>query len=441
MNRCIYWFRRDLRLRDNRSLSLAISRSDEVIPIYIVDITRDHRYRGGYIHPQFTLLLDALRELGKRFRLHVVVGRAEEVVDNLIDKYGVRTIYTSQPCTWSDEEEVETVRKLCLRKGVKFHQVLDNFLSNPLEIDPGPNFASFYKKWLKSIDIDTVGEPSTSKFKDIDEPDIHEFLEKHPELRSKKSDVWSISWGLSRLSEFNYAVYDTLRDYPYEDGTTRLSPYINLGIISIREIYSRAIGRSNELIRQLAWREYYYSLRYRYPWMRKLELKPQMRSIQWSNDKAFIEAFLRAKTGYPIVDAGIRQLLKENWVHNRVRLIIANFLVKDLHVDWRIGEKIFMEHLVDYDEVLNVGNWQWSASVGVDPLPLRVFNPVTQVKKYDPLCLYIKKYIPELENYDCKILSDPLRNRIPGYYEPIVNHYEQVERFREYLRKSPVKRN
>ncbi|MCX8170597.1 MAG: hypothetical protein N3E47_01300 [Candidatus Bathyarchaeota archaeon] len=247
------------------------------------------------------------------------------------------------------------------------------------------------------------------------------------------ADMWRAGWHTHRLQFFDFRKYAVTRDYPYLDGTSKLSPYISLGILSIRDLFNYAVEFSEEFVRQLAWREFYYYLKNKYPWMRNMEIKSRMRNIRWENDEYLINAFKEGKTGYPIVDAGIRQLKSERWMHNRVRLIVANFLVKDLHVDWRIGEDFFKKNLIDYDETLNVGNWQWSASVGVDPLPLRVFNPMRQAEKYDPLCEYIKKYIPELRDLDHKELHDPLKYRLKGYYEPIVNHYERIKKFKEMI--------
>lgn len=430
--RVLYWFRRDLRLYDNRALAEAYSVADEIIPIYILD-EDTIRERGIDLSHRWVLFLAGLlREIGMEIKLHVFIGRTYDIFEELLDRYRFDAVYTVRPLSWSEERLAERVREVCSKLGVVYREVSDNTLVDPLKMELGRSFTSFYEKWIKSIDISTAPNVPAKKFMDIDGPGIEEFMQR---IGVRDGDIGDRSlepsWGRSRLYSFNFESYDKLRDYPYIDGTSRLSHFISLGALSIREVFNVARERSKEFVRQLAWRDYYYTLYARYPWMNRLELKPYMRGFEWENNSYYIECFTKGETGYPIVDAGIRQLKKEGWIHNRVRLVVASFLTKDLLVDWRIGEEFFRKHLIDYDEVLNIGNWQWAASVGVDPLPTRIFNPIIQSEKYDPLCLYIKKYIPELEGYSCKELHNPIANKIRGYYDPIVDHYEQVRKYRE----------
>lgn len=431
----LYWFRRDLRIRDNRALAEAVSKASKIATIFIIDpnILRDRNMDSKDL--RFMFLLDALKSLGKRIRLHVLYGKARETFEYLFGKYRFDAVYTASSLSWHEDLIVQEVKTLCRRIGIKFVEVVDNVLVSPSSLSSFKNFTNFYRQWRKLVDSQTIGEVPIRSFIEIDEPDIDELCRRQG-WSVFEENVWKADWGTYRLQSFNFGKYNTAKDFPHLDATSKLSPYISLGIVSIREVFNRAVEASEEFVRQLAWREFYYHLKNKYPHMRDMELKPSMRNIAWENDEYLINAFKKGETGYPIVDAGIRQLKAEKWMHNRVRLIVANFLVKDLLVDWRIGEKFFKENLIDYDEVLNIGNWQWSASVGVDPLPIRVFNPIRQAWRYDPFCIYIKKYIPELKDYNCREIQDPVRYRIKGYPEPIVDHYEQVEKFRKIVGKS-----
>lgn len=432
--RVVYWFKRDLRTHDNRGLVEAYMRGDEVHAVYVFDRTYLSKQCLDANKTRLSFLVNALENLSKEIPLNIFIGDVEEVFDHLLSRFKYSAVYTSTSLSWSDENMAIKVKEICKRHGVEYVEVLDNVLSNPYLPHPTSNFTLFYKSWIKSIHSSMLDRPPPRRFKDAGGLALSEIISK---LNVEKPclEQLSISWGLNRLRSFHYEKYDKLRNYPYTDGVSRLSHFISLGTLSIREIYNVAKDRSQEFVRQLAWREYYYTLWVRFPWMNELELKPYMRGLVWENDKYLLKCFIEGKTGYPIIDAGIRQLKMEGWIHNRVRLIMANFLVKDLHVDWSIGVDFFKKTLVDYDETLNVGNWQWAASVGVDPLPLRLFNPIKQSEKYDPHCLYIKKYIPELKDCECKSLHNPLAYRIKEYYEPVVDHYEAIRKYAEMVRR------
>lgn len=431
--RVVYWFRRDLRLRDNRALARAYAEADEIIALYVLDRAELARRGLEPGHRWFTLLYNALKEMEKEIRVHVYEGSPPDVLEDLISRYKVQSVYTAKALMWSEREQVEKVHVVCKRAGVQLFEVPDNVLVNSDGVEPARSFTSFYKSWLKRVDSTVASSVGTRKFIEVDAPRTRDVLGKYTTAREHE-DMLSPSWAYTRLKSFDFSKYGKYRDYPFIDGTSRLSPFINLGILSVRVVYNESVNRSSEFTRQLAWREYYYALAAKYPWMRFQELKPYMRGFEWENNDYYIECFVEGKTGYPIVDAGIRQLKLEGWVHNRIRLVMANFLVKDLMIDWRMGEKFFSKYLLDYDEVLNSGNWQWAASVGVDPIPLRIFNPITQAEKYDPLCYFIKKYIPELEGEDCRALKNPIAYRVSSYVEPIVNHYERARRFVEIVR-------
>ncbi|MCS7105594.1 MAG: DNA photolyase family protein [Thermofilaceae archaeon] len=423
----MFWFKRDLRTRDNRALYEAASRASELIPVFVIDEEILGKLRIDKGDERLNFLCDALRHLSKEIRLYVFYGRTCEVFEQLLDRHKVDAVFTAKPLTWDGEERCAEVEALCKESGVKYVSVRDNLLVDVGSIAGGGNFSSFYRRWLRMVDDRILPEFRVDKVPSLDEPGFEEACRR---VGAEPPKFWSVRGCLERLEGFDFGSYARFRDFPGVDGSSRLSPAIRLGVVSIREVYRVSKG-SPEFVRQLAWREYYYFLKEKFPWMKDLELKYWMRGIEWENDPSLVKAFMEGRTGYPIVDAGVRQLKTEKWVHNRVRLILASFLAKDLLVDWRVGERFFREHLIDYDQVLNVGNWQWASSVGVDPLYLRVFNPISQSRRYDPDCRYVRKYLPELEGLSCEAVHDPLKWRIEGYCEPVVDHYQRVKRFKE----------
>lgn len=432
--RSIYWFRRDLRIHDNRALAEAYEKSDEVIAVYVFDPETLEGVKRNIFYTAF--LLEALKSLSGKTRVNIFYGDTAEVIDQVMSQHKPRALYTATPLSWTEKAVAQRVKSICARHGVRYVEVPDNMLleSSRGSSLPLNSFTTFYKSWLKSLDSSMRPEVSDRKLADIGGMGLDEIASKLG-VRPIDADYARASWARRRLEVFDFKRYHELRDYLHIDGTSRLSHFINLGVVSVREVYKRVASISPEYVRQLAWREYYILLSQRYPWMRDIELKPYMRGFEWENDKHLIQSFIEGRTGYPIIDAGMRQLKKEGWVHNRVRMILASFLVRDLHVDWRLGAELFRDYLIDYDEVLNTGNWQWTASTGVDPLPLRIFNPISQARRYDPLCLYVKRYLEELEDADCRAIHDPLSHRIRGYYEPIVDHYEAVKWFINRVRK------
>ncbi len=232
-----------------------------------------------------------------------------------------------------------------------------------------------------------------------------------------------------RVKEFEFCNYKDTRNFPYIDGSSKMSPYIRFGIISIRQLYNYVVSLGcpdNTYISELAWREFWYHIIHHFPECREIEFQKKRRGLKWENNEEHLEAWKEGRTGYPIVDAGMRQLKEEGWMHGRVRMIVASFLTKDLLIDWRYGDRHFYDYLVDYDENVDIGNWQWSASVGADPKPLRIFNPILQSQRFDPECVYIKKYIPELKCEEIAKIHDPIKHKL-NYYEPIVDHYEATQ--------------
>ncbi|KAF2961023.1 deoxyribodipyrimidine photo-lyase [Fervidobacterium sp. 2310opik-2] len=422
----VYLFKRDLRLDDNKALFEALKNSSKIIPIFVFNKTILKEFNA--YNQKVGFVVDVLKNISKKINLYVFHGEDDEILEFLFSNYKPDALYTAQSFSWQGEERDRNIEKVCQKYNVKFHAVFDNYLADFRKIPYTKVFTPFYKKWLgyvESQEYEINIEELKRKVVALDLDTIDTILVKFPEL-NQKNEVFTYDYGFERLRSYDFAKYQEQRDFPGLDMSSRLSPYIRFGVLSIRKIHNIASKVSPEFVRQLAWREFWYHIKYNFSEFNKLEFLEKRRNVRWRYDEKLFEKFINAQTGYPIVDAGIRQLKQENWMHNRVRLIVANFLVKDLLIDWRIGEKFFREYLLDYDEVLNVGNWQWSASVGPDPKPLRIFNPMIQSEKFDPNCEYIKKYIPELKNEENYKIHNPLEYKL-NYYETIVNHYEAVQ--------------
>jgi deoxyribodipyrimidine photo-lyase len=237
---------------------------------------------------------------------------------------------------------------------------------------------------------------------------------------------------LKKLSSFSQ--YQKLRDFPAEEFSTSLSPYMKFTVCSPREVYYAICDRlssRHELIRALYWRDFFTCIAFFFPHVFKSSFNPKFDKLKWSNNKKAFERWCEGTTGFPIVDAGMRELNTTGYMHNRVRMITASFLIKDLHIDWRWGEKYFAQNLIDYDPAVNNGNWQWVASTGCDAQPyFRIFNPWSQQKKFDADCLYIKRWVPELEKVPIKNIhgwyDEKLRTGSTNYPEPMIDHSEEA---------------
>ncbi len=419
--RAVYLFKRDLRLEDNRALALASQRHKEILPLFVFDteIIEDLQVD----EKRFTYLFKAMKNLSKKVNLYCFYDTTENALRRVFETYKPSHFYTTSSYSWKGRERNKKIAKLCREYGIEFVEVFENFLVPPEEIPVKKVYTPFYKEWIKRLDLENH-PPHPFVVPKLNLPKIEDIEAK---LRDKISDFpyFDPADCQRRLESFPFENYEKTRNYPSIDGSSKLSPCIRFGIISLREIFKRVEGRSEQFIKELAWREFWYHIAINFPETQKREFQEKRRGINWENREEFIRAFEESTTGYPIIDAGIRQLKEEKWLHNRMRMILASFLTKVLLVDWKIGEEFFKRHLLDYDEVVNVGNWQWSASVGADPKPFRLFNPILQAQRYDPECQYIKKYLPELSKLPCSMLIDPLRYKLP-YHKPILNYYERV---------------
>uniref|UniRef100_UPI00404960D5 cryptochrome/photolyase family protein n=1 Tax=Candidatus Saccharicenans sp. TaxID=2819258 RepID=UPI00404960D5 len=434
MKRLIFWFKRDLRLQDNRGLLEASRDAAEIVPVFIFD----KKLLAGLDGPptRTGFLVAALQRLdlqlrGKGSRLYGSYGQPEEVLDKLISELKPEAIYTNRSYSWNGERTQKKVEALCRKKGVIFKDFNDSLLVPPDKIEAHKVYSPFFRLWklaLAGEDISVWPKPGRLRTPKLHWPLLAEIIKFIPHQDNRH---WKPDYAECRLQQYDFKSYDESRNQLGMDGTSRLSVAIRFGLISIRQVLVRARKRlapDSQFVKELAWREFWYHIRHHFPWTENLEFQEKRRGLKWLNRDEDIRALEEARTGYPLIDAAIRQLQEEGWMHNRARLVVASFITKDLLIDWRIGEKLFKKYLLDYDEVVNVGNWQWSASVGADPRPLRLFNPRLQAEKYDPRCHYIKKYIPELKKVSCPQIQ---ALELPDYYPPIVDHRAAAIRVRQ----------
>ncbi|MEK6224118.1 MAG: DNA photolyase family protein [Thermodesulfobacteriales bacterium] len=424
--RAIFWFKRDLRTEDNTGLFHAISESREVLPIYVLDdeILKDYprnSKRLGFFFDALKKLNKDLRELGSY--LFVERGKAEEVIPRIVRTYSADSIYCNRAYGFSGISRDIKIERFAKSIGLSFKKFDDTFLVPPENIEQRKVFTPFYSLWRGK-----KKEQELPKLQRINSPEIltTSLQNMIQEISHTKNTLWPIDYPEQRLWSFNFKEYNKRRDFPYIDGTSRLSPYLRFGTVSVRKVYNAAINampEPSQYVAELAWREFWYHIMHYFPETKDIEFQERRRNIKWVNNESWYNSWKEGRTGYPIVDAAMRQLKEEGWMHGRARMIVASFLTKDLLTDWRWGDKHFREHLIDYDETVDVGNWQWSASCGADPKPLRILNPILQSQQVDPECKYIKTYIPELRDLTPEKIHNPLTYKLP-YHEPIVNHYE-----------------
>jgi len=425
-SKSIFWFKRDLRVEDNTGLYHASVESAEVIPVYILEdpmISKNpaKSKRLGFFADALLNLENELKALGSY--LLILRGKAEEIIPELISKYDIDAVYTNRAYGFGGVKRDLSVEHKCKDSDIIFKKYEDTFLVPPQEIEQRKVFTPFYKLWQTKKKRTVLLTPEKLNSPRIEVPPAADALKT---LDIEENRHWPIDFPDKRLDTFDFEAYGETRNLPYEDGTSRLSPYLRFGVVSVRKVYNAAMKDSaepNTYVSELAWREFWYHIMHNFPETRDREFQEKRRNIKWINNDAWYEAWKEGRTGYPMVDAGMRQLKEEGWIHNRVRMVVASFLTKDLITDWRWGDMHFFDHLVDYDETVDIGNWQWTASCGADPKPFRIFNPLLQSQNYDPDCIYIKKYIPELESIDPEKIHNPLTYKLP-YQKPIVNHYE-----------------
>lgn len=423
-NISIFWFRRDLRLRDNAGLYQALKSGFPVLPIFIFDseILQElpkNDARVSFIHN----CLEEIREqLAQTYNTNLALfhGKPDEVIEQILETYNVKGIYTNKDYEPYALKRDSKVAQIAANKGVKFRLFKDQVIFEEYEItkdngDPYVVYTPYKNKWKSIFNKKT----DLAYFQSWELCDKIIDLKELPwvSLQELGFDPSNISVPPYNLEPKLIANYESTRNYPSKAaGTSRIGPHLRFGTISVREAIQKAVEQENETFwNELIWREFFMQILWHFPHTVNKSFKPKYDRIPWRNDPDDFIAWKSGKTGYTLVDAGMRELNTTGYMHNRVRMLVASFLCKHLLIDWRWGEAYFAEKLLDYELSSNVGNWQWAAGSGVDAAPyFRIFNPYTQAQKFDGDGTYIARWVPEFND--------------PDYGPPIVEHKFARER-------------
>ena len=411
----LFWFRRDLRLMDNHALFAALSSGLPVVPVFIFDTAilscledKDDK-RVSFIYAALQRLQNRLTAMGST--LDVRYGKAEEVFLQLLDDYSVQAVYANHDYEPYARRRDETMAALLATKEIRLHTFKDQVIFEKSEVakDDGSGYlvyTPYAKKWkalLTQVHYQTFSS----------EKQLHRFYQQAPlPLPPLKEMGFVFNEAIPDVKAADKAIvqhYHQTRDIPSLAGTTRMGVHLRFGTVSIRQLVATALQLNEVFLGELIWREFFMQVLWHHPRVETEACKIPYDHIRWRNNEDEFMRWCRGETGYPIVDAGMRELNETGFMHNRVRMIAASFLVKDLLIDWRWGEAYFARKLLDFELSSNNGNWQWAAGCGCDAAPyFRVFNPETQAKRFDPKGIYIRKWVPEWDS-------------LP-YPKPIVDH-------------------
>ncbi|MGN6569507.1 MAG: cryptochrome/photolyase family protein [Flavipsychrobacter sp.] len=417
----ICWFRRDLRLHDNAGLYHALRSGHPVVPIFIFDtnILNDLKNKTD---KRLVFIRDCLLQLQQQLEqkgstLHILHGTPLQCFKQLTETYNIAGVYTNTDYEPYATQRDKEIKDYLATQHIVLHSYKDQVIFEKDEVikdngDPYTVYTPYSKRWKDKLNDFYLSSYPVEKY-------AKRFY-RHPPHRIPSLDALGfkdVTYEVppAKLDEDVAHHYNDTRDFPARQGTTRLSVHLRFGTISIRELARKAKQLNATLLNELIWREFYQMILWHFPQVVNTSFKPEYDKIQWRNNEQEFEKWCKGQTGYPIVDAGMRQLNETGYMHNRVRMITASFLTKDLLIDWRWGEAYFAEKLLDYDLAANNGGWQWSAGTGCDAAPyFRIFNPYLQTKKFDPDLEYIRRWAPEFEELT--------------YAQPIVNHDEARER-------------
>lgn len=402
----VFWFRRDLRLVDNRGLLEALASGVPVLPIFIFDTEildklPKNDARVHFLHDTLQGMRASLRK-GHDSSIALYHGRPADVFANLMETYDLQTVYTNHDYEpYAKERDLE-IANLLATKGVGLKTFKDQVIFEKEEVvkddgDPYVVYTPYKNKW-KSLFNTTHLEPIPSEqrldglIKETDLPNLS-----LQDMGFEESDIKVPPYTVTPDLINNY---EATRNFPAkENGTSRLGPHLRFGTVSVRHMMKKAVAEENEVFwSELIWREFFMQILWHFPHTKEKAFRPKYDRIVWRNNEEEFEKWKNGMTGYALVDAGMRELNTTGYMHNRVRMLVASFLCKHLLIDWRWGESYFAEKLLDYDMSANVGNWQWAAGSGVDAAPyFRIFNPMTQVDKFDKQKEYINTWVPDLQ--------------------------------------------
>lgn len=410
----ICWLRRDLRLTDNTALHHALQSGNKVVLLFIFDKDILNRLedkadkRVAFIH-------ETLLEINQEVQAHQAAIRVMhdsplEAFEKLQNEFEIKAIYSNRDYEVSAMKRDEIIENFAISKNIAFHTFKDQVIFEKSEVmkkdgTPYTVFTPYSKIWKLQFHSDElVFYPSENLLSNLYTGTVVPI----PSLTEIGFE--EIKSGVSKpeLDQNLIREYQEKRDIPGVEGTTRMGIHLRFGTVSVRKLAQVAVKTSETWLNELIWREFFMMILFHYPKVEHQAFRMKYDGIQWRNNEAEFKAWCEGKTGYPIVDAGMRQLNETGWMHNRVRMVVASFLTKHLLIDWRWGEAYFAQKLLDYDLSANNGNWQWAAGCGCDAAPyFRVFNPTLQTLKFDPKLIYIKRWIPEYDEL---------------YLYPIVDH-------------------
>ncbi|MEZ4968775.1 MAG: deoxyribodipyrimidine photo-lyase [Flavobacteriaceae bacterium] len=412
----IFWFRRDLRIEDNTALAKALDKDIPVLPIFIFDqhilneLDKDDA-RVNFIHKSILKIKESLRHHDSD--ILCLYGEPTTIWKDLILKYNIAAVYTNrdyEPYAIGRDKEIS---EILAKKAIPFVSFKDQVIFEEDEIvkidgEPYTVFTPYKNKWLSKFQEEKPIQIRDPKLNNLHKGEYATITLEN--IGFKRSNIAVPDFDLTRLH-----LYGEQRDFPYKDIGSHLSPHLRFGTISIRQLIAGIDKKYAVFMSELIWREFFMQILFHFPHVVTENFRSKYDGIPWRNNKEEFTLWCEGKTGYPMVDAGMRQLKKTGFMHNRVRMITAGFLCKHLLIDWRWGESYFAKKLLDYELSSNNGNWQWAAGTGCDAAPyFRVFNPLSQQKKFDKDYKYVRKWIPEFDTFE--------------YPDPIVEHKFARER-------------
>jgi deoxyribodipyrimidine photo-lyase len=462
----LFWHRNDLRISDSVGLAKACQPDRRVIGVFCLD--PDILKRDDIAPVRVAFMLDCLRCLRADYervgsKLLVIHQYPIEGVVNLARTLGAKAVYWHKDVEPYARMRDRSVAAALREQGIEVHTYWDKLLHDPTTIKTGSDrpytvYTPFWKNWRsqpkpapvevnwRSSALTPTEEANLATIPAIEIPTLQDLGFAWQGELIFPPGTTAAEEQLEQFCDRAIAEYDEQRNYPAVAGTSGLSAALKFGTIGIRSVWAATVAAektANSIEahigittwqQELAWREFYQQALYHFPELAEGAYRAPFKHFPWENDEHDFTAWCRGETGYPIVDAAMRQLNETGWMHNRCRMIVASFLTKDLIINWQWGEKYFMQHLIDGDLAANNGGWQWSASSGMDPKPLRIFNPYTQAQKFDPEAEYIRQWLPELHSIGTPALLagkiPPLTRRQLGYPQPIVEHNRQQNLFK-----------
>ena len=416
----IFWFRRDLRTDDNKGFFEALSSDGAVLPIFIFDKNilnelSKNDARVNFIHQRLEIINQELQKKGKS--LAVFHGEPQEIWKQILSENKIEKVFFNHDYEPYARERDKKIYELLQEKNIEIKNFKDQVIFEKSEVVKDDNtpyvvYTPYSNKWkTKFKEIQLQHFPSENLLENVG-------THKYPFLSLQEIgfEPSEIKIPTINVSEKLIDNYESTRNFPAVAGTSMVGVYLRFGAVSVRKMIAKAIESQNEtFFKELIWREFFMQILWHFPHTKSSSFRPKYDAIVWDNNEDLFNKWCAGKTGYPFVDAGMRELNATGHMHNRVRMIVASFLCKHLLIDWRWGETYFAQKLLDYEQSSNVGNWQWAAGSGVDAAPyFRIFNPTEQIKKFDKDLKYIKKWIPELETQ--------------YYPQPIVEHKFARER-------------